>query len=163
MFRSGDCAEHGRCWSSPSCFSIYDWTVPAMWMGVLSSWKTASLFRNNIWIMECTWLPNLSTYFLAVIRPWRVIMGPAEYCTMILLPQPSQNLPGVSLLKPNQAFRIVGFLECSPNVNSSWCREQLEGRLIWPYHARVSSCLMSRFYGRDGTPSFTHLIITFNI
>jgi phosphatidylinositol kinase/protein kinase (PI-3 family) len=60
----------------------------------------------------------------------------------------------------NQAFRIVGFLVCSPNVNSSWCRKQREGRLIWPYHARVSSCLMSRFHGRD--TSFTHLSITSN-
>jgi hypothetical protein len=33
-----------------------------------------------------------------VTRPWRVIMGPAEYCTTILLPKPLQNLPRVSLL-----------------------------------------------------------------
>jgi hypothetical protein len=59
----------------------------------------------------------------------------------------------------NQAFRIVGFLECSPNVNSSWCREQREGHLISPYHVRISSCLMSRLYGL--TSSFTHLSITF--
>jgi hypothetical protein len=49
----------------------------------------------------------------------------------------------------NQASRIVGFAGCSPNVNSSWCREQREGTLMWTYHMRVSSCLMSRFYGRD--------------
>jgi hypothetical protein len=49
----------------------------------------------------------------------------------------------------SQAFRIVVFLACSRNINSSWCREQREGRLIWPYHARVSSCLMHGFYGRD--------------
>jgi hypothetical protein len=49
----------------------------------------------------------------------------------------------------NQAFRIVGFLGCFPNVNSSWCREHREDRLIWPYHARVSSCLTYRLYGRD--------------
>jgi hypothetical protein len=48
-------------------------------------------------------------------------------------------------------FWIVGFPVCSPNANSSWCREQREGRLICPYHARVSSCLMSRFHGRDTT------------
>jgi hypothetical protein len=29
----------------------------------------------------------------AVIRPLRVIMEPTEYCTTILLPKPSQNLP----------------------------------------------------------------------
>jgi hypothetical protein len=32
-------------------------------------------------------------------------MGPTEYCTMILLPEPSQNLPCVSLLEP-------GILDC---------------------------------------------------
>jgi hypothetical protein len=80
---------------------------------------------------------------------------PTEHFTTILLPKPSQNLPRVSLLKPG--IRIVGFLGCSPNVNSSWCREQREGRLIWPYHARIS-----RFYGRDGTLSLPHLSITFS-
>jgi hypothetical protein len=61
----------------------------------------------------------------------------------------------------NQAFQIAGFLVYPPNVNSSWCKERREGRLIWPYHPRVSCCLMSWFYGRDGTPSFTYLSITF--
>jgi hypothetical protein len=55
----------------------------------------------------------------------------------------------------NQAFWILGFLGCSPNVNSYWCRERREGWLIWPYHACVSSCLIL-------TPSFTHLSITFS-
>jgi hypothetical protein len=50
-----------------------------MWMGAFLPWKTASLFRNNIWIMGCTWLSNLSTYSLTVIWLWRVIMGPTEY------------------------------------------------------------------------------------
>jgi hypothetical protein len=36
----------------------------------------------------------------------------------------------------NQAFQIVGFLGCSPNVNSSCCREQNEG-LIWPYYVHL--------------------------
>jgi hypothetical protein len=59
--------------------------------------ETALLFGNNTWIMRYTWLPNLSTYSLAVIRPWRVIMGPTEYCYTVLLPKPSQNPPRVSL------------------------------------------------------------------
>jgi hypothetical protein len=66
-------------------------------LGHLSSWKTALFFGYNVWIMGCTWLPNLSTYSLAVIRPWRVTMGPTENCTMTLLPKPSQNR--VSLLE----------------------------------------------------------------
>jgi hypothetical protein len=92
MFKSGDCAGQGRCWSSPSCSSNHDWTVPAV---PFSSWKAASLFGNNVWIMGCIWLPNLSTstYSLAVIRSWRVIMGAKEYCTTILLPKPSQIPP----------------------------------------------------------------------
>jgi hypothetical protein len=47
-----------------------------------------SFFENNVWIMGCTWLPNLSTYSLAVIRSWRIIMGPTQYSTTILLPEP---------------------------------------------------------------------------
>jgi hypothetical protein len=68
--------------------------------GALSPSKTASLFGNNIWIMTCTWLHNMSTCSLTVIRPWRVIMGPTEYGTMILLPKQSQYIPSVSLLGP---------------------------------------------------------------
>jgi hypothetical protein len=41
-----------------------------VWMGALSSWKTTLLFWNNVWIIGCTWLPNLSTHSLAVMRPW---------------------------------------------------------------------------------------------
>jgi hypothetical protein len=93
-------------------------------IGAFFSWKTASSF-GNVWIMGCTWLPNLSTYSLAVIQPWKVIMGPTEYCTTILVPKPSQNLLHVSLLEP-------GFLGCSQDVNSSWCGEGCEGQLIWP-------------------------------
>jgi hypothetical protein len=38
-------------------------------MGTLSSWQTETLFGNNVWIMWCTWLRNLSMYSLAVILP----------------------------------------------------------------------------------------------
>jgi hypothetical protein len=60
-----------------------------VWMEALSSWKTASFFGNNVWIMGCAWLPYPFTYSLAVIWPWRVIMVPTEYCTTILLPKSS--------------------------------------------------------------------------
>jgi hypothetical protein len=33
----------------------------------LSSWRSASLLGNNVWIMGCAWLSNLSTYSLAAI------------------------------------------------------------------------------------------------
>jgi hypothetical protein len=109
----------------------------------LSSWKTASLFGNNVWITGCTWLPSLSTHSLAV----RVIMMPTDYHD-VAAQTITEPLPFFSV-GTRQAFRIVGFLCCSQNLNSSWCREQSEERLIWPYHARVCSCLMPRFYGRN--------------
>jgi len=34
----------------------------------------------------------------------------------------------------NQAFRIIGFLGRSPNINPAWCWEQREVRLTWPYN-----------------------------
>ena len=34
----------------------------------------------------------------------------------------------------NQAFRIIGFLGRSPNINLAWCWEQWERWFIWPYH-----------------------------
>jgi hypothetical protein len=74
-----------------------------------------------------------------------------------MLPKPSYNLPRYCW---NQSFWIVGFLGRSPNVNSSWCREKREGWLIWPYHARVSSFLLTRFI--VVTSSFTHQSITFS-
>jgi hypothetical protein len=36
MLEYGDCADQGRYWSSPSCSSNHDWTVPAVWIGALS-------------------------------------------------------------------------------------------------------------------------------
>ena len=33
-----------------------------------------------------------------------------------------------------EAFRIIGFLGHSPNINLAWCSEQHEGWLIWPYY-----------------------------
>jgi hypothetical protein len=32
MFKCGDCAGQGKCWSSPSCSSNNDWTVAAVWI-----------------------------------------------------------------------------------------------------------------------------------
>jgi hypothetical protein len=54
MFKFGDHPGQGRCWSSPSCTLNRNRTVPSVWMGTLSSWKTASLFGNNVWIMGFT-------------------------------------------------------------------------------------------------------------
>jgi len=34
----------------------------------------------------------------------------------------------------NQASRIIGFLGWGPNINLTWCWEQWEGWLIWPYY-----------------------------
>jgi hypothetical protein len=118
----------------------------------------ASLFRNNLRIMGCMWLANLSMYSLAVIQPRRVIMGPTEYYTMISLPKPSQNLPCVSLLEPGNP--AVGFLGCSPNINSSWCREHREGRLIDHITCAFPIVWCPSFM--VVIPLFTHLRITFS-
>jgi len=48
-------------------------------MGEISSLKLASLLGNNIWTIGDTWLLKLSTQSLAAIRPFKVIIGPAEY------------------------------------------------------------------------------------
>jgi hypothetical protein len=94
MLKSVDCAGQGRCWSSLSCSSNYNWTVPTVWIGTLSSWKTASLFENNVWIMRCTWLPKMSANSPAVIRPRRVVMRPKEY----------QNIAVKTTTKPPTSF-----------------------------------------------------------
>jgi hypothetical protein len=91
------------------------------------------LFRN-VWLMGCTLLSNLPMYFLAVVWPWRVIMRPTEYCTMILLPKQSQNVPHVSLLKP-------GIPDCrlpSSSVNISHVRFNLSDvQVSWSWHHRL--------------------------
>ena len=79
IFKSGDYAGQERCWSAPSCFSNLDWTLPAVCMGELSSWIIASLLGINMWTIGCILLPQISTESLAVIWPFIVIKGPAEY------------------------------------------------------------------------------------
>jgi hypothetical protein len=54
MFKSGHYAGQRRCWSSPS---NHDWTVLAVWMGTLSSWKTASLFGMHLFTQPAHLLP----------------------------------------------------------------------------------------------------------
>jgi hypothetical protein len=46
------------------CSSNHDWTVPAVWMGALSSCKTALSFGKNVWIMGCTYLITQSVRIL---------------------------------------------------------------------------------------------------
>jgi hypothetical protein len=120
--------------------------------GALSSWKT-SLFWNNTWIMGCTWLPNLSTYSLAVIQPWRVIMGPTEYCT-----KPSQNLPCVSLLEPG-----------IPDCRLPWLFYNRKLFLMQETARKTTHLTISRTFPvvwcpgfMVVIPSFMHLSITFS-
>jgi len=49
-----------------------------LYMCKLSSWKIASLLGNNIWTTGFTRSPKMSTQSLAVIWPFRAILGPAE-------------------------------------------------------------------------------------
>ena len=87
------------------CTSNQDWKLLAVCMGVLSSWKSAWLLGNNTWTIGCIWLPKMSTQSLAVIRPFRVSTGPAEY--YILLPKSSQICFHVAQLEPGiQDYRF---------------------------------------------------------
>jgi hypothetical protein len=88
---------------------------------------------------------NLSTYYLAVIRPWSAIMGPT------LLPKPSLNLLRVMFHCWNEAF----LTRCS-SINCSWCREQPEGWLICP--CRALPVVWSPDF-MVATQLFTHLSI----
>jgi hypothetical protein len=147
MLKSGYCAGQRRCWSSPSCCSNHDWTVPAVWLEALSSWKTALLFRNNVWLVGWMHLITHPVHYRAMNRN--------NGDNRILLLKPSQNLLRVSLLDS-------GILDC----RLSWvfpkhellCREQCEGQLIWPYQFPVVWCPGFMVV----TPLFTHLSITFS-
>ena len=115
-------------------------TLLVMCMSELSSWKFASLSWSNIWNIGFTWLPKMSTYLLAVIRPFRVITE--QHNTKILLPKSSQIRFHVSSW--NQAFRIIGFFGRSPTIDPALCWEQREGRLKWSYY--LFRHPTSRFY-----------------
>jgi hypothetical protein len=100
----------------------------------------------------CTWSPNLSTYSLTVIRPWRVIMGPTEFYTTILLPKPSLNLPRVSLLEPGipdcrppwvfpkrKLFLMLETACRTSHLTTSLARFQLSDvHVLWPWHHCLS-------------------------
>jgi hypothetical protein len=76
--------------------------------------------------MGCTWLSDISTFPCS-----NLTMKGNNGTNRILYHDIVAQTSVFHCL--NQAFRIVGFLGRSPNVNSSWCREQREGRLIWPF------------------------------
>jgi hypothetical protein len=47
IFKSGNCAGQGRCWSASSCSSNQDWTLLVVCMGEVLSWKIASLLGGK--------------------------------------------------------------------------------------------------------------------
>jgi hypothetical protein len=119
------------CWpekvlSASSCLSKQDWTILAVCLDDLSSWKTASLNWKNIWTIGSTWLPIMFTYSLASIRPLRVIIGPAKYEDIAVKSSQIHTL----FHSLNKTFRIIGFLRRSPNINPAWFWKLREGRLI---------------------------------
>jgi hypothetical protein len=123
----------------------------------LSSRETASMLGYNFWIIGYTWLPNLSTYSLTVFRPWRVIMRLIEYCSIILLPESSQNHPVFHCW--NQAFRSVDFLGWSPNAKSSRCRGSVKESYDHIKHTFPVAWHPGFIVV---TPSFTYVSITLN-
>jgi hypothetical protein len=111
-------------------------------MGALSSWKTASMFGNNVWIMGCTWLPNLS-HVLSCSNS--VIKGNNETNRILY-----HDIAAQTITESLPCFTVITRLTCVFSKRKLFLsRKQREGRLIWPYHARISSRLMSRVYGRD--------------
>ena len=46
--------------------------------------KNCNSVRKQIWVTGITWLSNMSTQSLAVIRPFRVIIGPPEYQEIVV-------------------------------------------------------------------------------
>jgi hypothetical protein len=117
IFISGDCTGQGRCWSSRVCSSNHDGIVPAVWMGALSSWKTIILFGNNVWIM-------LHYGMHLITQPIHVF--PCSNSAMKLnngtntIPRycsPNHHKTSPMFHCWNQAFRIIDFFGCSPNVS----------------------------------------------
>ena len=70
--------------------------------------KTASLLGNDFWTIGCTWLPEMSKYSPAVIRPLRIIIGPVEYqdISQIRL-HVSQLEPGIQDYRLPWAFGLM--------------------------------------------------------
>jgi hypothetical protein len=74
------------------------------------------------------------------------------------VPKSSQNIPRILLLE-------TGVPDCRLPWKFKCKLFLMEGTAWRTTHltiSRVSNYLMSRFYGRDGAPSFTHLSITFS-
>jgi hypothetical protein len=116
-------------------------------------------FQLYAWTVGSIWLPNLSTY---VLRCNNSAMKGKNGTSSILYHDTTAKtiteLPRVSLLEPNHAFRILGFLGCSPNVNSSWCRNGVKDDSSGNITLAISVVLCPNFM--VVTPSFTHLSIT---
>jgi hypothetical protein len=120
-----------------------------VWMGALLSWETAS-FRNNVWIMGCTRLLNLSMYSFAVIRPWRITIGPTE----------CHDTVAQTITEPPPCFVVgtrhprlqasLGVLETYTLPDVGNCVKDDAFTVVWCPGFMVM------------TPSFTHLSITFN-
>jgi hypothetical protein len=82
------------------------------------------LFRNVL-IMGWIWLSSLFTYSICSNSAINEIMGQQKMTN--LLPKSPQNFLHVVFQCGNQALRIVSFLGCSPNINSSCRSNCVEG------------------------------------
>jgi hypothetical protein len=150
VLKSADFTVQER-WGRSRLFpSSHDLTTSAIWMGTLSSWRTASLFGHNVCIMECTWLCNLPVHLPlcsnSVMKIYNGTNRILRCCCWKL---------HTTILK--QAFWSIGFfVECCTGVRSSWYRVQHEGE--WYDHTR-----RSQLYDIQGfmvlTASYTHPLI----
>ena len=107
-----------------SCSTNPEWTLLAMFKGQLSSWKTASLWWN-IWTE--THLFDLVTYNVHPATGsnstnqcnYRTSGIPWCCC-------PNHHRSASMFHSWNQAFRIIGFLEHSPNINPGCCWKNMK-------------------------------------
>jgi hypothetical protein len=106
----------------------------------LSSWRSASLLGNNVWIMGCAWLSNLSTYFLAVIVT--ALMGLAEHCDIApqTFTEPYFNVTVGT--RHSEFYVFLGDLQTRNFGNRGRTATHVTMSL-------GSSYLMCRLYGRD--------------
>jgi hypothetical protein len=130
-------------------------------MGTLSSWKTASSFGYNVWITGCTWLLNLFTYSLAVIRPWRVIMHQQNTVPWYCYPNHHRTSPMF------HCWNTVCIPDCRLPCVFSKCKFFLMQRTAWrTTHLNISlvhfQLSMPRFCDHDPIVCAIWVILSVN-
>jgi hypothetical protein len=120
-----DCAGQGRCWGASSCFSNQNWTLLAVCIGKVLSWKSASLLGGKKLdhrmhhVVPSSNSTTQSNYGTSILP---------RYCCLF------RHRSASIFHSWNQAFRIIKFLGPSPNINPTWRWEKHEGLNVWLYY-----------------------------